>query len=234
MRILGKVLILINYLLVYLQRKIYLLFLWRGREKGLIDDYHYFIKKKWVSTEKQFGVWNYFYQTHPKLDINGVRPTISRINNYKLLNYINNQSVVLDIGCNTGFVSSYLSSFVKSIDAVEYNKDMFLIASKTIDYLKIINVNLFNIDIKEFQCKYKYDLVMSFAIHRWVGIGIDEYLGLLENFKKDTGFLIIESHPNDEDKLSLKTALTNSKLKIVSEGITDDHLGHLRDFYILT
>lgn len=234
MRILGKVLSLINYLLVYLQRKIYLLILWRGREKGLIDDYHYFIKKEWVSTEKEFGLWNYFYQTHPKLDINGVRPTISRINNYKLLNYINNQSVVLDIGCNTGFVSSYLSSFVKFIDAVEYNKDVFLIATKTIDYLKIINVNLFNIDIKEFKCKYKYDLVMSFAIHRWVGIGIDEYLGLLENLKKDTGFLIIESHPDDEDKLSLKTALTNSKLKIVSEGATDDHLGHLRDFYILT
>lgn len=234
MRIIGKVLPLINYLLVYLQRKIYLLYLWRGREKGLIDDYHYFVKKEWVSTEKEFGLWNHFYQTHPKLDINGVRPTISRINNYKLLNYINKESVILDIGCNTGFVSSYLSDFVQSIDAVEYNKDVFLIASKTIDYLKIINVNLYNIDIKEFQFKYKYDLVMSFAIHRWVGIEIDEYLVLLENFKKDKGFLIIESHPGDEDKLSLKRALTNSNLKIISEGVTDDHLGHLRDFYILT
>ena len=234
MRIIGKVLALINLLLLYFQRQIYLLYLLRSKQKGLIDDFHYAIKKEWVSTKKQFGLWDHFYQTHPKLNISGVRPTISRLNNYKLFDYINNHSVVLDIGCNTGFVSSYLSGFVKSIDAVEYNQEVFSIACKTIDYLSINNINLFNMDIKEFQSTEKYDLVMSFAIHRWVGLGIIEYLRLLESYKKEKGFVIIESHPDDVDKSSLREAITNSVLRIVSEGVTDDHLGHLRDFYILS
>lgn len=206
----------------------------RTKQKGLIDDFHYFIRKEWVKIIKDFGSWNYFYQTHPNLNISGVRPTISRINNYKLLSYINSESVILDIGCNTGFVSAYLSSFVKSVDAVEFNKEVFLIASRTINYLNINNVNLFNIDIKKFQSNYKYDLVMSFAIHRWVGLGIEEYLGLLEHFKKEKGFLIIESHPEEQDKLALKIALNNSRFETVAYGFTDDHLGNLRDFYILT
>lgn len=234
MRIIGKVLSLINYLLIYLQRQIYLIFLLRSKQKGIIDDYHYFIKSEWVKSRKEFGLWDHFYQTHPKLNITGVRSTISRINNYKLLSYINKESVILDIGCNTGFVSSYLSDFVRSIDAVEYNKEVFLIAFRTINYLRIENVNLFNIDIKEFQCNYKYDLIMSFAIHRWVGLGINEYLEFLANFKKENGLVIIESHPDEQDKFSLKIAIEKSNFNIVSYGLTDDHLGYLRDFYILT
>lgn len=234
MRIFGKGIALINSLLVYLQKQIFLLYLLRSKQKGLIDDFHYDIKKEWVSFKKHFGLWDHFYQTHPKLNISGVRPTISRLNNYKLFDYINNQSVVLDIGCNTGFLSSYLSSFVMSIDAVEYDQGIFSIATKTIDYLSINNIKLFNMDIKEFQCTRKYDLVMSFAIHRWVGIGIKEYLGLLMSFKKDKGLIIIESHPYDQDKLFLKEAIANSTLKKISEGVTDDHLGNLRDFYILS
>lgn len=233
MKIIGKILTKINHLFIYFQRLIYLIFLLRSKQLGLIDDWHYSIKREWVSKRKQFGLWDHFYQTHPKLSLNGVRPTVSRINNYKLTNYIDDDSVVLDIGCNTGFFSAYLSGFVKHIDAVELNKDVFAIATKTMNYLGISNISLFNTDIKKFKSSYKYDLVMSFAIHRWVGLDLVEYLSLLEDYKKEKGFLIIESHPEEQDKLTLKATVENSKFNIIARGVTDDHLGHLRDFYIL-
>jgi SAM-dependent methyltransferase len=233
MRVIGKILTVLNRFLIFLQRRIYLLFLIRSKQKGLIDDYHFSIRRDWVNKPKQFGLWDYFYQTHPSLNINGVRPTITRLNNYKIFEYINQGSTILDIGCNTGFISAYLSEYVKAIDAVEFDKDVISIAHRTMEYLSINNVQLFNEDIKTFKSNKKYDLVMSYAIHRWVGIELIDYVRLLLSFKDASGFIIIESHPDESDKANLRSALKSLDLKNISNGLTDDHLGYIREFFII-
>ncbi len=233
MRVIGRILTVLNRFLNFLQRRIYLLFLIRSKQKGLIDDYHYSIRRDWVNKPKQFGLWDYFYQTHPSININGVRPTVTRLNNYGIFEYINQDSTILDIGCNTGFISAYLSKYVKAIDAVEFDTDVFSIASRTMDYLSIKNVQLLNEDIKTFKSNKKYDLVMSYAIHRWVGMELMDYIQLLLSFKDASGFIIIESHIEESDKVNLRAALKSLDLKIISNGMTDDHLGHIREFFIL-
>ena len=152
---------------------------------------------------------------------------------YGIFEYINQDSTILDIGCNTGFISAYLSKYVKAIDAVEFDTNVFSIASRTMEYFSIKNVQLLNEDIKTFKSNKKYDLVMSYAIHRWVGMELIDYIQLLLSFKDASGFIIIESHIEESDKVNLRAALNSLDLKIVNNGITDDHLGHIREFFIV-
>ena len=233
MRVIGRILSVLDRFLIFFQRKIYLLYLIRSKKKGLIDDFHFSIRRDWVNKPKQYGLWDYFYQTHPSLNINGVRPTVTRLNNYKIFEHINQDSTILDVGCNTGFISAYLSKYVKAIDAVEFDKDVISIARRTMEYLSINNVQLFNEDIKTFKSNKKYDLVMSYAIHRWVGIELIDYVRLLLSFKDASGFIIIESHPDASDIANLRSALKSLDLKIISNGLTDDHLGYIREFFII-
>ena len=233
MKIIRNALLIIKSISVKIQREIYLIFLYRSFKKGIIDEYHFEIKRDWVSKEKQFGTWEYFYQTHPQLEIKGVRPTLSRLNNYGLFEYVDNKSTLLDIGCNSCFLSCYISNKVSKIFAVELDDSLYRLALKTVDYLGINNIELFNSDIKNYEIPEKVDLVMSFAIHRWVGIGLNEYIDLLTKFKKEDGLILIESHPDNDDRSSLEEAIIKSNLRIINKGITDDHLGSIRSFYYL-
>ena len=101
------------------------------------------------------------------------------------------------------------------------------------EYLSIKNVQLFNEDIKTFMSIKKYDLVMSYAIHRWVCIELIDYVKLLLSFKDASGFIIIESHPDESDIANLRATLNSLGLKIINNVITDYHLGHIREFFIV-
>jgi hypothetical protein len=53
MRVIGKKLTVLNRFLIFIQRMIYLLFLKRNKQKGLIDDYHFSIRRDWANKPKQ-------------------------------------------------------------------------------------------------------------------------------------------------------------------------------------
>lgn len=197
------------------------------------DDFYYSVKKEW-SNRNPFGKMDtFFYQTHPSLNLFGARPTLVRIRNYEILKYCKKKSVILDIGSNVGFFSLYLSQFVEMIHAVEFDKSLHSIAVKTKKFLNINNVYFYNDDIKTIDSLIRYDVVMSFSVHQWVGIPIEDYLELVLKFKKENGIIFIESHGGNEDRSNLIDAIKKSNLTIISEGITDDYAGVLRDFYIL-
>ena len=52
MKILGKLLKWIDFMINIIQRKIYLLFLHRSKSLGLIDEFHFVIKSEWVKRGK--------------------------------------------------------------------------------------------------------------------------------------------------------------------------------------
>jgi SAM-dependent methyltransferase len=192
------------------------------------------IRKIWVKSKPQFGSIDTFYQSNPLIDIKGFRPTISRFKIYDISRFINSETRILDVGGNTGFFSSYVSKFVSHIDVVEFNPSLAKIAELTVAHLKIKNINIVNIDIKEFMPSKDYDLVFSFAIHKWVGESLDSYLIRLVNFLKPNGKIIIESHPGGIDYLELEKAIDrNNELQVIYKDITDDHIGHIRHFYWL-
>lgn len=190
------------------------------------------IRIKWMKSNPQFGSIEHFYQTHPKIGVPGVRPTLSRFKNYELMNFVNSDSDILDVGGNVGMFSSYVSQFVKKIDIVEFDKALAEIAKDVILYLQINNVNVFNIDFKQFKSENEYDLIFSFAIHKWIGESIDSYVNRLLSFLKPGGTILMESHPGITGQHTLDDfLLTNPRINILKSGITDDHLGHLRSFH---
>ena len=62
-----------------------------------------------------------FYQSFPRIKLEGERPTDIRIEKYDLKRYLSKKVDVLDIGANDGFIDMEISSEVNSVLGVEYN-----------------------------------------------------------------------------------------------------------------
>jgi SAM-dependent methyltransferase len=208
----------------------------KAYKNKLIPKFEYELRKQFLDSVEQFGKTD-FYQNYPPLKISGLRSSICRFNTYKLEKYLSKETELLDIGGNIGFFTAYLSRFVKHIDLVEQNEKLTKIGQKLIDFEKITNVSIQNLDFKKFETNKKYDFVMSLAIHMWVGLPIDEYLNRLHQLLKKGGFLLFESHILHSGKtleLNLKSIFEVSSIfEIIEVGEVDDHEGYLRDFYIL-
>ena len=200
-----------------------------------IDEFTYQIEMrrlKLVSLGQSFISIRGLYQTHPKVNVPGLRPTLSRVNNYGLLEYVSKSDKVMDIGGNVGFFSMYLSEFVESVDVIEMDKGLVDIGNLTKEYLGIKNVIFFNEDIRKLQTDKKYDLIITMAIHGHLGISLGQYISKISQFLTPNGKIFIESHPGLEDGNILKEELTQLNLNIIHHGITDDHAGNIRSFYL--
>jgi protein-L-isoaspartate O-methyltransferase len=207
----------------------------RKKSENKENQFEIQIRKIWSSSKPEFGTIDTFYQSNPLLNIKGFRPTIARYIVYNLDKYVNKETNILDIGGNTGFFTSYVAQFAKHIDLVEFNDDLSKIAKLSIEQAKIKNVNIINMDIKMYEAQFRYDLIFSFAIHRWVGEPLELYLNRLLNLLDEKGKIIIESHPDLEDYIELEYEIKKNKnFKILNKGITDDHLGLIRYFYWLS
>jgi protein-L-isoaspartate O-methyltransferase len=142
---------------------------------------------------------------------------------------------LLDIGGNTGFFSAYLSRFVKKVDIVEYNKNYVSICKRLLSYEKINNITVFNESFVTFSSKYKYDIILSLAIHKWINMNFEDYLKKISYLLKKNGLLLLESHDvrNLSEKKLLKNLKNNNYFDIVFYDQVDDQNGIIRDFYWL-
>jgi 16S rRNA G527 N7-methylase RsmG len=104
-----------------------------------------------------------------------------------LRKFISKKSKVLEVGSNVGFFSLYIADKVQSVDMVEMNEKLVCVYKKAKDYLKVSNANIFNMYIKKFKPNKKYDIIFSFAVHKWVGMPLKEYLMLLKNLLDKEG-----------------------------------------------
>lgn len=203
-------------------------------KKGLISRIEYDLRKDFLSEVEQFGISD-FYQNYPPLKISGKRNTLCRFKMYGLEARLKKEWNVLDIGGNIGFFSLYLSRYVNSIDIVEQNRNLTAIGKKLAKYEKINNVNITNLDFKKYSSKKKYDMIMSLAIHKWVGLEFDEYLKRIHTLLKHKGLLLMESHIiyNEEGDYIEPLLRKNSLFEIVEKGVVDDHDGFYREFFWL-
>jgi cyclopropane fatty-acyl-phospholipid synthase-like methyltransferase len=185
-------------------------------------------------TNQQFGTTD-FYQNYPPLMISGKRDTLCRFNAYKLYEKVNYETTLLDIGGNIGFFSAYIAQFAKQIDIIEQNTNLTNVCKQLLAHEAINNVSVFNVDFKEFIPQNKYDIVMSLAVHKWVGLDFQEYLKKIHSVLKEGGFLLIESHLlfmlQGED---LESDLKGCEIfEMIEKGLIDDHEGTLREFFWL-
>ena len=133
-----------------------------------------------------------FYQSLEEIGVKGQRPTEKRIEIYGLKDLVKGKCV-FDIGCNCGFMDLRLALDAKYVHGIEYNAGLIRIAEKVKKHLKRENVSFEVGDFKEYKVKQKYDIILSFAVHYWIGLPIDEYCQKVVSMLCEGGYLIFES-----------------------------------------
>lgn len=104
-----------------------------------------------------------FYQGFDEIKIDGSRPTEKRFARYKIEKYLSKEKIALDIGSNCGFLTIYLSRFLKHVDGVELNPYLTNIGKDTKEFLEIKNVDFYTSSFEEFKTGKKYDMIFSLA-----------------------------------------------------------------------
>ena len=199
-----------------------------------IDKDHFEMRKIWFTVKTPFQLnKTVFYQTHPELKLEGIRPTLARINSYGLLDMISENSEILDIGGNTGFMSMFLSKYAKHIDMVEMNDKFVRIAHIAKKHLGIHNYQIHNIDIKSYNPNKKYDVIISTAIHKWVGLNLEDYYELISSWLTTNGTVLFESHATNEDIEKIEYFFKSQENLTFIKGYIDDQLGSIRAYFLI-
>ncbi len=164
-----------------------------------------------------------YYQSYEALNIKGQRPTERRFVEYNLKKYLNKNQSVIDIGCNVGFFSLYISDYVKEIFGIDNNPILIDIANKTRDYVKKFNTTFSINDFHIFKTDKKYDVVLSFAVHLWVNMSFEEYAFKFMSLTKD--IIVIESHDPDKEDIDW----SDKKRYFTNNGFTEVDNGSIKD-----
>lgn len=180
-----------------------------------------------------------FYQSLKEWDVKGMRDTDLRQSQYQLLNLINENSRVLDIGCNIGMFGFYLRNYIDSYYGIDLDKKAIKIANEFKKNYKVDNCNFENRQYDNdfiLQNSHKYDLILNLQMLHWIDSNFNSVL--VEQFMMldDNGILVIESnnmkdmhkdfHDNDE-------VANENGFEIIGKGFA--HSGNIskRGFYVL-
>jgi 2-polyprenyl-3-methyl-5-hydroxy-6-metoxy-1,4-benzoquinol methylase len=169
-----------------------------------------------------------FYQTCDDLLIGGQRPTDLRFSAYDMASVLKSSDRVLDIGCNCGFFALAVSKSVRAIDAFDVSPHFIAIANRAKEYLGNKNCEFTVCSFQEFTPIEPYDVILSFAVHHWIGIPMSAYAAKLQAMLKPGGLLLVESqdlstHDHDWDK-KLQSLISAGFEEIRSGTLCDDGL----------
>lgn len=156
---------------------------------------------------KDYPHYSYFYG-HPYqslgiLGIFGERPSDERFDSYGLAKHIGPDDVVLDIGCNCGFVSIVTAYRTGCrVVGVDINPYMIEIGRVVARYLKVDDrVELKAGKFQDMVPNRKFSVVFSFATHwtddRNYRVELLHHLKRISDFLCDRGLLVFESHAAD-------------------------------------
>lgn len=145
----------------------------------------------------------YPYQSLGILNVFGERASEERFDAYGLRDLIGKDDVVLDIGCNCGFVgivAAYRTGC--RVTGIDINPHMIEIGRRCASYLHLDrSVDLRAVRLQDFVPDEPYSAVFSFATH-WTDDGnyrvaIEEHLGRIHGMMRPGGVLVFETHCAD-------------------------------------
>ena len=196
----------------------------RIRDK-IVEDY--------FSKNNAFGEKE-FYQRYPSLGIPGTRPTEVRLEYYGLVDVLSIEQNILDIGCNCGFFDMEISKHVNSITALEYDSSMSEFSARTAALLGIFNIDFIPGDFNQWYLENNcsFDVILSFAVHIWIGMDPETYADAICGMMSSGGFLLFESqdYRNDKKFDEFCDAFSRRGLSIKNDGFMVDDGIHERKF----
>ena len=147
--------------------------------------------------------WGYPYQALGILGIFGERGTEERFEAYGLRELIGPQDLILDIGCNCGFLALYTAFRTGcTVEGIDINPHMIKIGHYCASYLGIQEqVRLQVGEFQDFRPSQRYTMVFSLATH-WTDDGgyrvsLRDHLIRIHDLLDDGGLLVFESHSVD-------------------------------------
>jgi len=184
------------------------------------------MKSIYSSKDRKFGK-NGFYQSYEPVKIKGQRSTKLRYEKYKLEYFLSKDSTALDIGCNCGFFSIYLSQYILHVDAFDYDDDLVRVGKVLNEYLDNKNkTKLFVQNFGLFSTDKQYDFVNAAAIHRWVKMPRAKFCKKISSFVKPGGIILFEGHDVRKD-----TQYSNICGYFKQMGMAREHKGSTVDRY---
>jgi len=179
-------------------------------------------KKEWKSFV--YAQQNGFYQGFNEIGINGCRNTEKRFERYGIANYLKKNQSALDIGCNCGFLTIYLSRFLKHIDGVELNPYLTSIGKDTKEFLGEKNVDFYTIGFEEFITDKKYEIIFSLAnddtIDGNTKFTFNQYMKKIQDLLQPKGLLMWETiSPDtyDPDLFKPKRRILEERFTLLEE-----------------
>ena len=144
----------------------------------------------------------YFYQSCSLINVKGFRDTEMRINAMELPKLLKGKQV-LEIGCNTGFLSLSLAQHVGKIVGMELNPHLIDIAQRAQDYLNISNTTFEACSFEAYKSDVAFDAVLSFANHSTydgkTAYSLKDFFSRCHSLTKPNGLLLFESHPPEHE-----------------------------------
>ncbi len=134
-----------------------------------------------------------FYQQFPLLKFPGQRPTVARFDTYKICHAFRSGKRVLDIGCNTGFISLYVAPYVDHVDGIEVNTQLVSVANQAAGILGIDNCTFHNTKFEDFTSPLQYHTIMSLAVHHHIPLSFEQYFKKIDAMLLLGGIFILES-----------------------------------------
>lgn len=151
--------------------------------------------REWSSYDYGEG---YFYQGLAQIGITGLRDTEARIQQMELARTLSGLDV-LEIGCNTGFVSLACASVAQWVTGFDVNPYLVAIANDSAAYLECRNASYTVCAFEDFVADRQFDAVVSFANHSTYDgnthQSIEAYFDRCHALTRPGGLLLFESHP---------------------------------------
>ena len=176
---------------------------------------------------QQFGRGD-LYQGHDDWGLPGQRPTLLRIDTYGLKEWLSPQSSVLDIGCNIGMFGNALSEYFGNYLGFDNNPVLIEIAQDIAGSKGIGNCRFESWTFDTFLQQNHhatYDVVLSFAVHVWIGRPMQEYAACLWQLTAPQGVVIIESNnlaTNNKNFFTDMQTFTDQGFQLLKQGMLKD------------
>jgi 2-polyprenyl-3-methyl-5-hydroxy-6-metoxy-1,4-benzoquinol methylase len=179
--------------------------------------------REWESYDYGEG---YFYQSLAAVGVSGLRDTEARLLAMGLADRVAGRRV-LEIGCNTGFVSLSIADVATQVTGFDLNPHLIDVADAAAEYLEIANVRFSVASFEDFSTEERFDTVLSFANHSTydgnTSQSIEEYLRRCRDLLEPGGSLLFESHPpaHEGDGLEGVCALVAGLFEVQERRVLD-------------
>jgi hypothetical protein len=118
-----------------------------------------------------------------------------RVEQYGLMNYIDESSTVLDIGCNRGYFGVVLGPHVKAYQGVEHSNEVDH-GVREVTERGIDNVTFAQCAFEDFNAFHsRYDLILLLAVVAYIDWDAGLLAQWLEDHVQPEGVVVIEGHP---------------------------------------